>query len=229
MPRASAAGRFEMAGSVADQRRRGRAAAAAIVALTIHLVALGFLTISSPGLFSGPPEVRAISVDLVAPPERLTLRSRPLSRSAPPKQSPNSLPSVEAVHPTGPPPPDVAPRPAAADTSQASKPAGLALRNSVIGCAFAATLGLSESERRHCHDMFAAGRKGAPDLSGLALDPVKKAAFDAAAEREKFLQKPFLSERPKNGCKPFVDHQQYATLGSSRDAYSMSFGCGKSF
>jgi hypothetical protein len=106
---------------------------------------------------------------------------------------------------------------------------GVALRDSIIGCSFGGMITLSEGERRHCHDVFAAGASNGPDLSRFALTGAKKAAFDAAGDRENVLQKPVLSARPKNGCKSFVDHQQYAQLGASRDAYSLSFGCGKTF
>ena len=88
---------------------------------------------------------------------------------------------------------------------------------------------MTDTERRHCRDLFAQGRRGGSELASFGIDPAKKAAFDAAADRENFLQKPILSERPKNGCKPFVEHQQYATLGASRDAVSLSLGCGKTF
>jgi hypothetical protein len=201
-------------------------------ALVVHLAALGLLIIAAPGLMSGPRGERAISVELAPPAHFLTRRTHSPPRAAPPRTPPIAAPNVEGVAP--PPPASVAtvsPPPAIVPTNppQQSGAAGLALRNSIIGCSFAETIPLSEAQRRHCRDAFAAGPRQGPDLSRFALAAATKAVFDAAADRENFLQKPFLSARPKNGCKPFVDHQQYASLGGSRDAYSVSFGCGKTF
>ena len=39
---------------------------------------------------------------------------------------------------------------------------------------------LSDAERQHCRDNFAANRTDAPDLSQFAIDPAKRAIFDAA-------------------------------------------------
>ncbi len=219
--------------SVEQGRRRGKLAGG-IFAFTVHLAILGLLALSSPRLYYASREARAISVDLVAPTDLTALRPRAVSRAAPPKKGVGS-PSAGIIHAAAlppqtnvarvtPPPAEPAPTP-----SQDARPPGLALRRTVIGCAFSGMIQMSEAEQRHCHDVFAAGARDGPDLSRFAVSPAKKAAFDAAAGRENFLQKPVLSARPKNGCKPFVGHQQYASLGGSRDAYSVSFGCGKTF
>jgi hypothetical protein len=219
--------------SVKQGRRRGKLAAG-IFAFTVHLAILGLLALSSPRLFYASQDARAISVDLVAPSNLAALRPRAVSRKAPSKKDVGS-PSVGLIHAAALPPPSsvagVTPPPAAPAPTPThdTRPPGLALRGSIIGCAFARTIQLSEAEQRHCQDVFAAGARDGLDLSRFAVSPAKKAAFDAAADRENFLQKPILSARPKNGCKPFVNHQQYASLGGSRDAYSVSFGCGKTF
>ena len=189
---------------------------------------------AAPRLLSGPHDERAISVDLVRPAGFPASQPSTPLRAAPQKKSSVSSPTIETPAPASPPnvaTTSVVPHPATrpTNTQQETKSVGVAIRNSIIGCSFARIVELSEAERRHCYDVFAAGANEGPDLSRLALAPNKKAAFDAAADRENFLQKPVLSARPKNGCKPFVDHQQYGQLGSSRDAYSMSFGCGKTF
>jgi hypothetical protein len=221
--------------SVEQGRRRGTLAGG-IFAFTVHLAILGLLALSSPRLFYTSRDARAISVDLIAPSEPAALQPRIASRAAPSKKDVGSPPAgiVDAAAP--PPQANVAgvgvtapPAEPAPTPSQDARPPGLALRNTVIGCAFSGMIQFSEAEKRHCHDVFAAGAKDGPDLSRFAVSPASKAAFDAAADRENFLQKPVLSQRPKNGCKPFVGHQQFAQLGASRDAYSVSFGCGKSF
>jgi hypothetical protein len=216
---------------VEQGRRRGRLAGG-IFAFTVHLAILGLLALSSPRLFYVLPDARTMSVDLVRPSDLTALRPRAVSRAAPSKKDVGS-PSVGLIQAAALPPPagapSVSPPPAVPPPSQNTSPPGVALRSTVIGCAFAGMMQLSESEQRHCHDVFAAGARDGPDLSRFAVSPAKKAAFDAAADRENFLQKPVLSARPKNGCKPFVGHDQYASLGGSRDAYSVSFGCGKTF
>jgi hypothetical protein len=116
--------------------------------------------------------------------------------------------------------------PGAADSAPAL---GSALRGSLAGCAFADLAGLSAAQREHCRDRLAANRGAGPDLSGFAVDPVKRAAFDAAADRARVLQKPFLADIPKNGCRPIVAHRDYSVGGQSRQDYSVSVGCGKSF
>jgi hypothetical protein len=217
------------------QRGRNRGTVGAIFALAVHMAVLGFLVLSAPVLSSGPPDARAISVDLVAPTGPAAARPRSPTSAAPPDRRPTASAPVEQFHRTDEPaarPLAVAPSShamAATAPSQAGVPSPPALRNTIIACAFMGVIEMSEDERRHCHDMFAAGAKDGPDLSSFAVAPAKKAAFDAAADRENFLQKPVLSQRPKNGCKPFVGHQQYVTVGQSRDAYTVSFGCGKSF
>ena len=106
---------------------------------------------------------------------------------------------------------------------------GMALQGSVIGCSYANMAKLNGSERLHCHDIFAANRNDTPDLSRFAVDPVKRAAFDAAAKRALILQQPFLAESPKNGCRPLVAHKDYTANGQSHQDYSLVLGCGKSF
>jgi hypothetical protein len=54
-----------------------------------------------------------------------------------------------------------------------------ALRGSV-GCDHAGLLGLSQEERQGCRNRFAAGRGAAGDSDQLGIDPVKRAAYDAA-------------------------------------------------
>jgi hypothetical protein len=83
---------------------------------------------------------------------------------------------------------------------------------------------LSEAERRHCQDVFAAGAKEGPDLSRFALAPARKAAFDAAAGPGNFLRGP-----PKNGCKLFAKRPKMVTLGGEAYDASAAFGCGKTF
>jgi hypothetical protein len=106
---------------------------------------------------------------------------------------------------------------------------GLALRGGIIGCSHADMAKLTGPERQHCHDVFAANRNDTPDLSRFAVDPVKRAAFDAAAKRALILQQPVLAESPKNGCRPLVAHRDYTVNGQYNQEYSLVLGCGKSF
>jgi hypothetical protein len=186
---------------------------------------LGLLIIAQPRLLSGPSDEHAISVDLVTPAGILIPQPRAPSRGAAPKKPSVASPSAET------PAPNFAagalPQPATppANTTQESRPAGLDLRNSVIGCAFAGMVKLSDAQRRRCHDRFAAGRKNGPDLASLGLDPAKKAAFDAAAG----LPADFLRGPPKNHCKLFVNDPRYVGFNGEGYDASVAIGCGKTF
>ena len=211
------------------KRSRSRVIACVIFAFAIHTGFLGLLTITSPRQSSGPQDLRAFSVDLVTLP-RIAPNERPRSssRAAPPGPSSISSPAAGPAHPfeppanaIGAPPQPAAPAPT---TPQDTSPLGPALRHGIIGCSFAGLVALSEAERSHCRDVFAAGAKSGRDFSRFALAPGTKAAFDAAAGPGNFLQ-----GAPKNGCKLFAKRPKVVTLGGEAYDASAAFGCGRTF
>ena len=59
---------------------------------------------------------------------------------------------------------------------------GSGLRGTLVGCANASAVGLSSVEKAHCNERFGVQIGHAPALDGI--NPAKRAAFDAAAERQ---------------------------------------------
>jgi hypothetical protein len=101
-----------------------------------------------------------------------------------------------------------------------------ALRGSLVGCANADEARLTPAERQHCHDSYALKDRGGPVFGA---DPRALALFDANARRANFLTQPFLSEKPKNGCRPVVTHKDYVVPGASKEDMTVAMACGKSF
>jgi hypothetical protein len=104
------------------------------------------------------------------------------------------------------------------------------LRGSV-GCDFTGILRLSASEREACRGRLAKGRILDADSAIPAINPKAKAAFDESAQRAEIISQPFLAERPKNGCRPMVVHQELAAPGGSRSQqdWKTAIACGKTF
>lgn len=103
---------------------------------------------------------------------------------------------------------------------------GAALRGSLFGRANVAML--NASERQRCHDSYAfkAGDSPGPRFG---VDPKVLAEFDDNARRAAFLSQPFLSEKPKNGCRAVVTHKDYYVPNSSKEDMTAGLACGKSF
>ena len=162
------------------KRRRGANRSRSLgvaVSLLAHLAFVAILAVSlkQPGaLRSGP----AVDVELV--PLRPASRSpeRHPTRSLP-AQATKTEPKQVIAPPNVPGPSIAAARPAPITGAPAASGLTSALRGSV-GCDHADLMGLSPAERQRCRDQFATAGKDPGDLTALGIDPVKRAAFDAA-------------------------------------------------
>ena len=74
-----------------------------------------------------------------------------------------------------------------------------ALRGSV-GCSNPDAVSLTPAERDACRRQLHAGLEGAKPITSLS--PGRQAAFDMAAKRDTWWQRPFLAETPTKGCLP---------------------------
>jgi len=168
-----------------DAARSWRLGVAA--SLLAHLVFLAVLGVGLRRPADLPPSP-AVEVELSPPwptarlPERRPAPPAPagLEKDEPAKTPP---PSPAAAVPPGV-AANAAPAPAAEPPPTAPPVAGggglaSALRGSV-GCDHADLVELSPAERQHCRDRFATAGKDPGDLTRFAIDPVKRAAFDAA-------------------------------------------------
>jgi hypothetical protein len=88
---------------------------------------------------------------------------------------------------------------------------------------------LTPEERQGCRDRFAAGRKGLEAVAEFGVDPRKRAVFAAAAKRDRFLQEPFLAEKPKKGCRPMVTVQSLPANGPVPTGVTAGVACGVQF
>lgn len=176
-------------------RGRGRNIAIASASGAAHVLVLTLVALHSPRLIapplqSGPPQAiipilivprlpptRATNGDQPTPirlhrrPQRLvdeTSQVKPLITSR--AERPRPVPVAD----TGP-----APTPPTADALTLNARAALRGR---VGCANAAAVGLSRTEREACEDLLAAGAKEAP-FAGLGLERGKAAGLAAAAAR----------------------------------------------
>jgi hypothetical protein len=158
---------------------------AATFAVMTHLAILGLFSFTTPRFLPDTREERAISLDIV---ESLQV-PRPAEsppRAPQPKDafSGPSSPEAPQAHEASPPQPPTAPSPIQVPSKSAgaidSAALGKALRGSVVGCAHADMANLTDAERQHCRDTFAASRADTPDLSRFAIAPEKRAIFDAA-------------------------------------------------
>jgi hypothetical protein len=170
---------------VIRQRRGGRAIAAAIFAVITHLAILDLFLFTTPGFRPDAKEARSVSLDIV---QSWDIRrfAQSDARAARPKRDFAGPGAPETPNPHGPPVPRASSSPAAVQIpstpggSVGSAILGNALRESVVGCAHADMAILTDAERQHCQDAFAARRADTPDLTELAISPEKRAIFDAA-------------------------------------------------
>ena len=219
-----------MANSTAG-RPRGRATAIT-ASLIAHLLLLGALATSRPSLTEHDSSQPAISVAIIRaePPEPRAREQMP-----PPNQSPPvAVGPIVATSPSVPPARFVEtptqPSQPTPPISQSMWPSderlGAALRGSLVGCANIGESSLTPEERQLCHDSYALKDRGGP---AFGVDPKALAVFDANARRANFLSQPFLSEKPKNGCRPIFTHKDYYVPGTGKEDMTVSMACGKSF
>ncbi|MDB5433336.1 MAG: hypothetical protein JWP35_4452 [Caulobacter sp.] len=176
------------------------------LAAALHVAMIGGLMLGI-RVVDAPPGPQIIEVELAPawrprPPARTAFvqaASRPseiqIRPAPPPADAPSPPPSV-----LSPAPPPMAPPASGFDP-------GLALRGSV-GCGNADFLQLSAAERQGCERRMA--RAGPGRALPLALDPAKRAAFTADQGRE-----PFLTRRPKKGCRVRAQMSEVAPPGGA--------------
>jgi hypothetical protein len=188
-----------------------------------HVLILAFLVMSA-RIESGYEPNRALEVRLVSPPHEEN-RPKQTEKAAPShrKLAPNRTPISNTVAGSVAPPPAPTPAPPA-------PPSGLAaaLRRS-LGCGHADFVGLTSEERRRCRDQLAAYPNGVEERADFHLDPRKLAIFDAGAKRDRFLQEPFLAERPKKGCRPMVTVGDVPANGPAPQDVTVAIACGVQF
>jgi hypothetical protein len=169
-------------------------------------------------------EAPAVQAELVrvSPPERpapASLRTAPAVPTrapafAAPRAPAAAMPAVVA------PPAIVAPSPTPDDDlASLSK-----VMRAHLGCGVDQLAGLSEPARAACAQRLASEQRNAPEY---LVDQDKRLVFDAAAERARWFQKPFLASDPKNGCKLKVtDNKSAAPSGQE---YRAGIACELSF
>jgi hypothetical protein len=206
----------------ASARSRTLGVAASVAA---HVLFLGFLALSARIQQAYGPS-HAVDVQLIAP---AAPRAR-LERVA------TSAKSRARIRPKAPPAPTTSPIAAPAIPPQASQPttpmapAGLAaaLRRG-LGCDHADFMNLAPAERERCRDLFAAARGGVSELADFGIDPRKRVIFDSGAKRDRFLQEPFLAERPRKGCRPIVTEHDVPANAPAPHDWTFSVACGVPF
>ena len=93
-----------------------------------------------------------------------------------------------------------------------------------LGCDVGQLASLPEPARAACAERLASEQRNAPEYM---VDQDKRLVFDAAAERARWFQKPFLASDPKNGCKlKLTDNNSSAPGGQE---YRAEMACGLSF
>ena len=186
------------------RRRRARLAGALAFAVAVHVAMLNLMLFRTGELRLPQPvsTARAVTLTLVRPQRTLAPSQAPQSAA---KAAPAAAPQA-AAQPTPPPTPTAvavaAPPGVAAPSGQTAPggpPSGLAagLRGSLLGCANAGALALTEKERQGCEQRFAAGGRETAYLS--PIPSVKLAYFNAVAKA----QEDWLSDRDP-GHPPFV-------------------------
>ena len=220
-----------MTNSSVERRKRTWTVSAITASLAAHVLVFGILASTPPSLTDNNVGQLAISVDLVRPerPEprrwRGTLAAAGLARAK--TLSPPPRPSAPYPRETETKAPYAVPiLPMASGALWADERLGAALRGSLLGCVDADATRLTPSERQHCHDSYALRNKAGP---ALGADPKALALFDANARRANFLTQPFLSEAPKNGCRPIVTHKDYYVPNTGKEDMTVAMACGKSF
>jgi len=168
---------------------------------------------------------RAIEVQLTLPTMPVARRNRPSATQTGPKRGlsrPAPRPAATATQPIEP------TLPAAPATPAANADLAAALRRG-LGCDHADFMALTPAEREHCRDRLAAATERASETASLGVEPGKRAIFEAAAERDRFLQHPFLAEKPKKGCRPRVAADNPASSAPGPQGVTFGVSCGVQF
>jgi hypothetical protein len=167
-----------------NRRRQARLGGALAFAVAVHMAMLNLMLFRSGELILPQPvsTARTVTLTLVRPQRTLAPPSiRKAAAAAAPRAAASSAP-------TTPSPATVAAAPAPAASSGPAAPAGpsaglaAGLRGSLLGCANAGALALTEKERQGCELRFAAGGREAAYLS--PIPSVKLAYFDAVAKAD---------------------------------------------
>lgn len=219
-----------MASVVPRYDPRGARALAFGFAAAIHLLAL-LLILTGHRIVSPSPtpivDLQLTSTTIPPPPRSVQTRHRS-------EQKPSAPAS------TGPVPPPAEPAIPSARSASALSPASPApaplpslggILRGAIGCDLGDSARLSPAERQACADRLAKGRSAEPGGALAVVSPRAQAAFEAGARRDDWIHQPFLAEKPKNGCRPMVVHQDFAVPGAGQghEDWTTSVVCGKTF
>lgn len=194
------------------------------VSLIVHFVVLMAMFWRQDGpAASGDP---AIEVRLFDPPPVPPVSSAVASPALRPHRTPLRVapPAPPVMAPSVVIPPASAPPPGAPTESARALALRQALRGSA-GCAHAALLGLSESERRRCRERQAHGLEPKPGQGGFGMDPDKRAAFAAEGKA----REPFLIQTPKNNCVPRVAQKEVGMAAGATHDWTAGINCALSF
>jgi hypothetical protein len=196
------------------------------IAVAIHLLLMAaFVTQTGPA--SPPGAQPAIEVELTpalpAPRPRPVLPARPAPTPPATTTSQRQTSALAAASP--PPAPPMSPPPPTLPASPNPEPNLAHALNGALGCGLP---GLAPEARAHCRNQLAAG---GPPGHAYGVGATQRTAFDAAADRALWWQKPFLATDPKNGCRPKVTHREVAAPGGhgTGSDWRVAMGCAVSF
>jgi len=209
--------------------RRLLATGLAVCAHAVVLLLLGWRIPRLVVALPDGPQIRAMEITLLRPPQRPRPRPAPKpARSAPlaPNFAPRILttPTHSAPAATPPAPSAPAPTPPTVDANAGEERLRKALRG-LTGCGDPSTYRLSHEERAACDQRLAAA-KPAPVGSQLSAEELRQ--FDPPKPES------ILTRKPHNGCLPRLgDHPAMNPAGSRGQSRAgttaVGVGCGWSF
>ncbi|HEY2707822.1 MAG TPA: hypothetical protein VGI95_07190 [Caulobacteraceae bacterium] len=214
-----------MLANVANSRRvrTRRRALALAVALLVHVgLVLAVLQSRTPDIAPSRPLLVELSPPWVVRDRRPAATSRSTARPRADLASQSSEPKPLEGVPTVAAP--ALPSPTVAASVEPNTDALAQALRSRFGCRDAVLANLLATERAGCRDALAKAGGGQ-----FGVDPAKLAAFDAGARRADLLKQPFLAEKPKNGCRPFVTHGDHAVAGREDSDWTIRMACAVSF
>ena len=210
-----------------DKRRRASARSrtlAIAASVAAHIAFLAFLALGMRVRDDyGPGHVVEVQLVSPAPPPAPARRAPAIATRSGRSLRITAAPALPVAGPATQPSAPLAPSASAASSGLAS-----ALRRG-LGCAHADFMDLSSAERRHCQDRMAAATVGHFETANLGIDPAKRAIFDAGARRDRFLQTPFLAEKPRKGCRPGLTEQDVGGNAPAPRDWTVSVACGVPF
>ena len=209
--------------------RRLLATGLAVCAHAVVLLLLGWRIPRLVVALPAGPQIRAMEITLLRPPQRprprpaaKPARSAPLAPNVTPRILTTATPGAPAATPPAPSAP--APTPPTIDANAGEEHLRNALRG-LTGCGDPSTYRLSHEERAACDQRLAAAK---PGVIGSPLSAEELNQFDPPK------QESILTRKPHNGCLPRLgDHPAIGPGGGRGQATggttAVGVGCGWSF